>query len=477
MKFRSLFLAAAAGFATAVAAAQAEVGGSVDQAIREHLAVSDWTIQSLTLPPRAEGALDVPITLDGRAYVISLLPHSLRSAGFQVVVETAPGVYETQAAPPPATFRGAIAEMPGSEVAASFIDGQLFAIIDVGDGALWGVQPLSEVAESAARDAHVVYHSDDLLAVEGACGLDDIADLIHGGLDGGGEGGPDNLMLSKETEIALDADVEYFRLNGSSVPATVADIENIINRVTLIYERDVQVCFVITQVVVRQAEPDPYTSTDPVTLLTQFHNQWNANHGGILRDTAHMFTGKNIDGNVIGIAWGLRLICVTSSSYALSQARWTSNLTFRTGLVAHEIGHLYGAAHCDAQPDCRIMCSGLGGCSGNVSSFGPSETPSIINHRNSRVCLTNCGPDVTCDDIKKITAKCTRGGVIKGKVKLFAGGFDGSVITLDVAGERVEAVISGFVAPYEAFFFDPGRYDVVVIDPPGCGLSKNVRCE
>jgi hypothetical protein len=124
---------------------------------------------------------------------------------------------------------------------------------------------------------------------------------------------------------------------------------------------------------------------DLCNLLGQFRTRWNANHTAIRRDVAHLFTGEGSFGGVVGCAY-VGVIC-GSSGYGSSKAY--SDLITNIGLVAHEVGHNWNAGHCDSQGTCNIMCSGLGGCSRNISSFAPSSVNVIVAHRNSRSCLSN----------------------------------------------------------------------------------------
>ena len=104
---------------------------------------------------------------------------------------------------------------------------------------------------------------------------------------------------------------------------------------------------------------------------------------------AHLFTGKNLTGSTIGIAY-LNVLC-GNNAYGLSQSKYTGNFTNRTGLTAHELGHNWNANHCDGQASCRIMCSGLGGC-GPVTTFGFSATQSITEKANNVSCLDLAPP-------------------------------------------------------------------------------------
>ncbi|HEU4418998.1 MAG TPA: zinc-dependent metalloprotease family protein, partial [Planctomycetota bacterium] len=107
---------------------------------------------------------------------------------------------------------------------------------------------------------------------------------------------------------------------------------------------------------------------------------------GVPRDLAHLFTGRNLTGTTIGIAQ-ISSVCNIGQAYGLSQSRFSTNLNSRVGLTCHEVGHGWSAQHCDAVSPCYIMCSGLGGCSGNVTLFGASEIAQIVSFAQSRTCL------------------------------------------------------------------------------------------
>ena len=89
---------------------------------------------------------------------------------------------------------------------------------------------------------------------------------------------------------------------------------------------------------------------------------------------------------MIGCA-NVGVVC-TTSAYGSSKV-YSGNFSSDIGLVCHEMGHNWNAPHCDGQATCNIMCSGLGGCSGSLSSFEAYSANIMIAHRNSRTCLSN----------------------------------------------------------------------------------------
>lgn len=380
--------AAIAGFGVGVV-------GSVQTAeefIKAKYGLDGFSIANLNLDPVRAASVQIPVDLDGRQELLVLEQHSLRSPDFKLLVDVGDGVLVEQTPPPVQTYQGVLDGVEGSVVSASLHNG-LTAVVRI-DGAFprdFVVQPLTEAFDGAPAGAHVVYSARNVVDQHAQCG----GALLHGNMGGA----LDNLEESPVTggssrvrkicQIAFDADFEFYQLNGSSVPNTTADIENVLNSVRITYERDCDVTFAITTVIVRSTSSDPYTTSDSSALLTQFRNYWQANHGSVTRDIAHLMTGRNVDGSVIGIAW-LSAVC-TSNGYGLSQSRFTSNFNQRFSLTAHEVGHNFSANHCDGNGDCHIMCSGLGGCNGLGSPpfFGVAERTGINSYAQGRPCLSN----------------------------------------------------------------------------------------
>lgn len=339
------------------------------------------TLQRLELPPGPQQAFSVDVVLDGATERLVLTPHALRAPGFRLLVQGADGRLAEQEPPPPATLRGHVAGRPGSRVAASLLADGLHAFVLLDPArAPFAVQP------SGLPGLHAVHDGADALAGSFTCGTPDLA------VRAPAAAGPGDTPAPNVTcEIACDADFEYFLANGGSVAATQLDIETVLNGVEAIYANDVDIEYAVTTILVRTAEPDPYGSTSPNSLLNQFSNHWNSSQQGVARDVAHLFTGKELDGSVIGIAQ-LSVVCSKSSAYGLSQSRFTGNLTSRVGLTAHELGHNWSATHCDGAPDCWIMCSGLGGCAGNLTKFGGGEKAQINAKKSQVGCLLPAEP-------------------------------------------------------------------------------------
>lgn len=373
---------------------------STDTFIGNDLGLDFHTLQTLTVPGNTRQLMYVPVVLDGGVYTLELAPASVRSPDFRVFVDDGSGSLVEVPAPIEQTYRGRVVEIPGSRVAASIgahMTAQIISNDDPDDG--WYIQPLADVFQGVPNDVYVVYPGVATRATGYTCGgaLDHPENEGFRGIDL--QSGAPRGSILHTAEVAYDADFQFYQQNGSSQANTIADIQNVQNGVNTVYERDCDVTFVITQIIIRTSSAtNPYTSNDAGTLLDEFRAHWRANHTNVPRDVAHLMTGRNT-GGVLGVAW-LSSVCSTNLGYGLSRSRFTTNYASRVALTAHEKGHNFSAPHCDGQSACRIMCSGLGGCSGlGLPDFGVSAS-GIASYAAGRPCLdhgppTNEPPSVT----------------------------------------------------------------------------------
>lgn len=389
-----------------------ELLAAIVENVKQAMGLRDVSIQQFDAAKVAQAG-GLSARLGQRQVTMQLHPYSLRAGNFQLLVQDATGALNQVAPPAPATYRGTVLELPGASVAATIVDSDIWAMIQMGPDERWHVQPVSEVLPGAPRGLHAVYNAKDAIGGQGVCG-------VHPGmLPAGGAapaaGGESTVAGGLgRTEIAFDADFEFYQLNGSSVGGTVIDIENVMNQVGLIYQSQVGICYANTGIIVRTVEPDPYFATNVTHLLCEFTMHWNRSVF-IPRDTAHLMTGKNTSGG-LGTAWGdticgkifdlsenggaCSLLTAAPAAYGLSRSRFSTNMANRANLTAHELGHNWSACHCDASsctgggpdPDCGIMS-----CLTCGSTFGSRSVNAIVNHRNTRGCLSPCMGTVFVD--------------------------------------------------------------------------------
>ncbi|USN98107.1 MAG: hypothetical protein H6810_07910 [Phycisphaeraceae bacterium] len=371
-----------------VLAAASAAGDEISQAIE--LGVRHASLQQLDVARDIEGHALVAVQLDDRAVVLDLEPYSVRSPNFKLVLDLGDGVMEEVPAPAPKTLRGRVVGEAGSLAAGTLDDDGLTLMISSG-GEMWSVQPV----EGEGPGVHAVYSGSDVLEHGGVCGVPSgkaapVAPTAPAPASDSSTRGTSDLRIA---EIAIDADWELFNgYFGQNQNSLLNDVDSILAGVNVIYERDEILTHQLTQVVIRTSSAaNPYTTNDPGTLLDQVAAEWNSHQQSVQRDVAHMWTGRNMSGSVIGIAF-LGTIC-TSNGYGADQIRFTSNYNSRVALFSHELGHNWNATHCDGTSSCHIMCSGLGGCNGlgNPVQFGPQAKGQIASFIPSRSCVDNIG--------------------------------------------------------------------------------------
>ncbi len=360
-------------------------------------AAAEPSLQTVAGLPSPGRTATIAVELDGRMVTLDLVPWSVRAPGFRVHVQEADGVLRTVVPPPAATWRGTVAGEPGSRVIAAMVAGALQASVllpgrDGDETRWWSIASARSVVPDAAPDLMVVAREDDRPSPGGTCAVEGKpeprATMVPATPDAVARRfsrSPSEVFV---LELACDADVEYYTANGSSVAATVADIEAVINGMSDLWELDLQTAFQVGDVIVRTAEPDPYDTTNPFALLTELRSEWTAHQQGVERDLVQLFTGRDLDGTTIGIGFSDPGVCSTYYGYSIVQSRYSTTAANRYALSAHEISHNCGGSHCDYMDFiCRIMCPSLGGCSCAIHSFGPWEVNDILDYMTSRPCL------------------------------------------------------------------------------------------
>lgn len=192
--------------------------------------------------------------------------------------------------------------------------------------------------------------------------------------------------IYKQADIATEADYEYYLAHGSSASSANAAILAVLNSVSGIYESELGITLNVTYQHSWTTSSDPYSATDPVSLLNQFYQYWENNYSAVRNyDLAHLWTGRDLDGGVVGVAY-LGTVC-NSHRYGLSQFIGMSS--YDIPLAAHEIGHNFGADHdnCDSGQG-YIMCPYL---VQNSNSFSAASKSDIGYYVNTFSCLSYSG--------------------------------------------------------------------------------------
>jgi hypothetical protein len=344
------------------------------------LVLADVSVQSLRTPVLPEASALIDIELGDLPFTLDLWKDSQRTPGYQLLEDTGGGNLRVVDPGPVRTFRGTLVEDPGSVVAGSLLDDGLYAKIMLTSGDMYWIEPLVGRTPNASFGDHALYHQDDVLSTPGLCGVDRLA-------DGGPElGDPPGESISGTgypwvAELGCDADFQFYNSYGS-----VSGVENrihlVINTMNTQFEDEVRITHLISVLIVRTTSGGGgYTSNNPGLLLSQFRTEWGTNQAGQPRDVAQLFTGKNLTGNIIGIAYPAG-ICSPALGYNLVQSNCCGSLACATDLSAHELGHTWNAGHCSCSGwtmNPSLTCS---------NRFHDESTePRILMHRDSRDCL------------------------------------------------------------------------------------------
>jgi metallopeptidase family M12-like protein len=353
------------------------------------LNLAEVSVQRLDVPVQPEFGATIEVQLEGLPFTLDLVPHSLRAGGYALLEDVGSGELRQVDPGPVRTVRGVVLEDPGSIVSGALLDDGLYAKVMLNSGDMYWIEPLVGRTRGAQFGDHAVYHQADVLSGSGLCGTRMADESGPGVLNPPGGQEPAGAANPVIAEIACDADFQFFNAYGTVV-ATQNRISLVINTMNTQYEDEVRITHLFTTIIVRTtAGGGGYTSPDPSTLLSQFRSEWMNNQIGVQRDVAQLFTGKNLSGNVIGIAYPSG-ICSKVLGYNLVQSNFSGNMACSTDLSSHELAHTWSAGHCS--------CSGF--------TMNPSITcantfhddftePNIVAFRDSRNCLDDgLGGDV-----------------------------------------------------------------------------------
>jgi hypothetical protein len=307
--------------------------------------------------------------------------------------------------PPPATYRGRLAETDEVAVLGAVIDGGLHAQLyaTAGDMGSWTVYPLAAIVPAAPRELHLVYRTDDI-AMSGKCGLDALP--APGGEPGTRaqpeEGGGGGRSVLKTVRIAMDTNASFYSLFGNNAAAVTARAELTLDRANWIFETRVGITHQLGDLFLGTSATG-YTSTDDDALLQAFRSYWNTYRTHVIRGAAYLLVGQGLSNGVLGIAQSVNGE-VGHPAFAYALTAGTSNDVQRGNVTAHELAHLWSAQHCNRpwygaycylmcslygldSPDINPICPCCDGFGGEPPQFGGLADWQITSYANSCGCV------------------------------------------------------------------------------------------
>lgn len=243
---------------------------------------------------------------------------------------------------------------------------------------------------------------------------DEVLDLSHAGLAGGGAVRRDALTLCDSTagvpcelDIAVSTDGEYAAL---AAPDTVLDdVEFVVQAANVQYERELGVRHVIAVYELHTdaaTDPFPEAASSCALTLGELAAAYGAHPGrGTVWHLWHHLSGKPRAadaGTTIGCSY-VGAAC-SSAPWGYSLARASAVLAFRASLVAHELGHGWGAAHyADAAYTMNAAITG-------ATQFHPQSLAEMRAHMDGAMlpagCLRTGGGDVCGDGVCGADESC-----------------------------------------------------------------------
>ncbi|MBB47539.1 MAG: hypothetical protein CMJ33_03125, partial [Phycisphaerae bacterium] len=279
---------------------------------------------------------------------LNLIRHSVRDRTFVFVAERLGGELEFIEPTPVETYRGVVAGDPDSIVAISILPDGLWGLIQHGDGERIWIEPIGQRVEGAAAGDHVIYRPDEVAPHDGVCGVSDDA--------------KPRFPLAGETkyrmasgafcsaQIAFDVDYPFYQSMNESLEDIGRRIDLVLNTMNVQYNTQVAIDHKVTMVLVRTSEvDDPYQNGVPCgTQMELIKAEWEGSFPFVLRDMVHLLSersyGSTVGCHFVGVFcgggwdedWG----------FGLSRINSPHNLSLSTNLIAHELGHGWGAGHC-----------------------------------------------------------------------------------------------------------------------------------
>ena len=294
----------------------------------------------------------------GRDFALGLEPNDRLLANLASTAHAVPEQLEL--------YRGTLDAAPGTWARVGVLHGEIHALI--WDGAtFYAIEPAARIDDRLALDdpdsgGSVVFSLSDVrgaFADEAVAPPRPVADPVDTIVD--------DLQATaaaateRRLDLGLVADAEFVARN----PDAEAELLLRANYVDGIYGEQLGLQINVTEIAMSTGEPDAFSSSDPQTLLASVGAL--RERDPLLRTQAlvHMYTGRELDGNVVGIAY-LDGVCDASAGAGLTQA--SASASWDALITAHEIGHNLGARHdaedgspCESTPPGYLMSAQLSG--------------------------------------------------------------------------------------------------------------------
>ncbi|MFC4310639.1 M12 family metallo-peptidase [Steroidobacter flavus] len=281
----------------------------------------------------------------GRRFVVTLEPNDKLSSLIQRKSGTSSDL---------TLYRGSINNAAGSWARLSMADGKIEGMLWDGSE-LYVIEPVEEVQDSlpantpADPDATAIFRLKDVVMAPGAasCGSDTSTQASSKGSDAYSsmlaelKGSPAIMQAvgaTKRIEIAALGDVLFMNRFGTEAQAR-DEILRRLNNVDGIFSSQLGIEISVPSIDIGDSLS---ATTNASSLLNELGDLRKRSPNLYSRGLTHLFTGRNLDGTTVGIAF-VNSVCDRQYGAGLTESsntRWVESL-----IAAHEIGHSFGAPH------------------------------------------------------------------------------------------------------------------------------------
>ena len=352
--------------------------------------VSDARATVVTSSATAPGELQLLVDVAAKTLLLNLqINQSLTQQAAPFVADIANGKHRV--------YTGSVDKNPQSWVRITLIDNYWVGVI--WDGAnLWLLDPATQHLQLARAigvpdSGTVIFSASDL--------------RMPDGFDGHGVPVPYPAMSAPNTNavatstvqastqqylaMTLVLDTEFQAAYGSSAASQAVAILNIVQG---FYAAQVGVDVYLYSL--RALATDgTLTGTDPNSLLTAFGTLMSGGSIPFAGD-AHLMSGKDFDGSTVGLGY-IGSLC--SSNFSLAVVQTTFSTAGSGVVMAHELGHNFGAEH-DGDGNSCPSSGFIMQASVNLSSLPTSFSScsltyfSVFISQNSPACISSATPDI-----------------------------------------------------------------------------------
>lgn len=289
----------------------------------------------------------------------------------------------------------------GDRISGMMWDGVELYVVDTSDrveSAMEGGQADPSPQARQRKPYPLIYRLSDTESDTGGCAVDPTAKPLNNYRDM-----VDELrtlrqalpLATRRLDVAIVADRQFVDANPNNPDAAVVARMNVVDG---IYSGQAGVQINVAEIRSLRSN-GALTSSSASRLLDQFSG-FAGGSGFNNPGLAHLFTGRNLDGNIIGVAF-IGALCRKADGVGLSQTNGRGTAGALT--VAHEMGHNFGSPHdnqggspCSSTPG-NFLMSPFGNGSDQFSECSLRQMQPRIERAACISAISNPDPDPTPD--------------------------------------------------------------------------------